>query len=182
MVVLDGWWSEGLHGAAGLTEADMKEVATNYYKLAHSDPDVVAVISFIWSTFETGKGTRDLPQEVLKEHKIIGGLITRKGLSAQPPILTSISSGTPLMKGSLAILYINGANFQDGAVLMFSGPMTGEGPLKFLSSILMRWTGTVDVDAGTYRLRIKNPDGQISNAFTVQVTPAQESSSQSQNR
>ena len=82
VLVMDAHYIQELHGDyAGLTEAGMKDVATSYFNLAASDPDVVALIGYAWpGGFDApnAKGARQLPQSVRDEYERIGKLITGK--------------------------------------------------------------------------------------------------------
>lgn len=82
VLVMDAHYIQEQHGDyAGLTQAGMKNVATSYFNLAASDPDVVAIIGYVWpSGFDApnAKGARELPQSVRDEYERIGKLITRK--------------------------------------------------------------------------------------------------------
>jgi len=82
VLVMDAHYIQALHGDhAGLTQDGMKEVATSYFNLAASDPDVVALIGYAWpSGFDapTAKGARHLPQAVRDEYVRIGKRITHK--------------------------------------------------------------------------------------------------------
>lgn len=82
VLVMDTHYIKEVHGGdAGLTETGMKEVATSYFNLAASDPDVVALIGYVWpGGFDTpnAKGARELPQRVRDEYERIGKLITGK--------------------------------------------------------------------------------------------------------
>lgn len=61
--------------------ARMGVVARNYYTLGANDPDVVAIIGYVWPGGLDGPqelGTRDLPAEARAEHRRIGRAITGK--------------------------------------------------------------------------------------------------------
>jgi hypothetical protein len=55
----------------------MKDVITRYYELARKDEDVSGILNVTWAGAEAKKtlGLRNLPEEVLNEHKRIGRLI-----------------------------------------------------------------------------------------------------------
>ncbi|MBI3035757.1 hypothetical protein HYY71_05540 [Candidatus Woesearchaeota archaeon] len=81
MIVMDGSWYASAHGAAGISQSDMAQVAANYYNLAQSDPDVIAIGTFLWPNGldpADRVGSRSLPQNVKDEHRRIGQLITGK--------------------------------------------------------------------------------------------------------
>lgn len=82
VLVMDAHYIPQMHGTdAGLTEGGMKAVATSYFMLAASDPDVVALIGYVWpGGFDApnAKGARQLPQSVRDEYERIGKLITGK--------------------------------------------------------------------------------------------------------
>ncbi|MEK7603668.1 MAG: hypothetical protein AAB461_00930, partial [Patescibacteria group bacterium] len=77
-IVGDAWWAAGLHGANGITLADTAGVALNYYNFAKNDPDIVALIGFLWASFSEGTGARDLPASTKATYKLIGQSITGK--------------------------------------------------------------------------------------------------------
>ena len=81
VLVLDAHYIASAHGAAGISEADMKAVATSYYDLASSDPEVIALFGYVWpGGFDdpSSRGARELPAEVIDEHRRIGKAITGK--------------------------------------------------------------------------------------------------------
>lgn len=80
MLVMDAQWLP-FYGTAGYPETYMASVATSYYNIANADPDVIAMMGYTWPggmDDPSQKGTRNLPQSVLDEHKRIGKLISRK--------------------------------------------------------------------------------------------------------
>ncbi len=80
MLVMDAQWFP-FYGAAGYPETYMATVATSYYNMAKSDPDVLGMMAYAWPgglDDPAQKGTRDLPQSVIDEHMRIGKLITGK--------------------------------------------------------------------------------------------------------
>ncbi len=77
--VIDGYWSAGVHGANGIEQSEMDQVARNYYEIARADPDAIGLGVFIWDAFASHVlGTRDLPENVLREHIRIGAAISGK--------------------------------------------------------------------------------------------------------
>lgn len=79
-LAMDAQWLP-FYGAEGFSESYMASVATSYYNLASSDPDVIAIIGYTWAGgFDSPqqKGVRELPSNVLAEHMRIGKLITGK--------------------------------------------------------------------------------------------------------
>ena len=70
---------------------------------------------------------------------------------------------------------ITGSNFQNGATLTFDPP-TGSNinstasKLTFVSSSQLTYLFTPANDAGTWTVRVNNPDGQTSSAFGFTVT------------
>ncbi len=77
---MDAQWLP-FYGEAGLPPEAIKTVATNYYGLAKSDPDVVGLIGYLWPSKlddENQIGARELPASVINEHIRIGKAITRK--------------------------------------------------------------------------------------------------------
>ena len=82
VLVLDAHFISFLHlGIGGITELEMKDVATSYYNLAQSDPDVVGLFGYFWAGgFDdpSAKGARELPQNAKDEYVRIGKIITGK--------------------------------------------------------------------------------------------------------
>lgn len=73
-LIMDGQHTP-IHLRAGLKEGDMAEVAYNYLALAKSRTDISAVMVYTWAggiDNNEEKGVRDLPQNVIEAHKIIG--------------------------------------------------------------------------------------------------------------
>ncbi len=80
VLVMDAQWLP-FYSDAGYSESDMAAVATSYYDLAVSDPEVIGIIGYLWPgglDDPRQKGTRNLPQGVIDEHRRIGKLIARK--------------------------------------------------------------------------------------------------------
>lgn len=80
LLVMDAQWLP-FYGDAGYLPRRMKSVATRYYSLAKSDPDIVGIIGYLWpSGFDHRNqlGARHLPVKVIDEHVRIGKLITGK--------------------------------------------------------------------------------------------------------
>ena len=80
VLVMDAQWLP-FYGDAGYTESYMATVATSYYKLAQSDPEVIGIIGYLWPgglDNTQQQGARNLPQNVIDEHMRIGKLITGK--------------------------------------------------------------------------------------------------------
>ena len=82
VLVLDAHFISFLHlDLGGITELEMKDVATSYYDLAQSEPDVVAILSYFWpSGFDNSSsiGARELPQNAKNEYIRIGKKISGK--------------------------------------------------------------------------------------------------------
>jgi len=82
VLVLDAHFISFLHlDIGGIPELEMKEVATSYYNLAQSDPDVVCLLGYFWpGGFDdpSAKGARELPQNAKDEYIRIGKIISGK--------------------------------------------------------------------------------------------------------
>jgi hypothetical protein len=79
-VVFESRWLPA-YGRAGYPPDAMGAVAASYHRLAVSDPEVIALIGYLWPGGLDGKtqlGARQLPAEVLREHHRIGHAITGK--------------------------------------------------------------------------------------------------------
>lgn len=80
MLVMDAQWLP-FYGEAGYPESYMANVATSYYNIAKADPEIIAILGYTWpGGFGSPgqKGTRNLPQNVIDEHKRIGKIMTGK--------------------------------------------------------------------------------------------------------
>lgn len=69
-----------IHEAAGLSEADMADVARNYLRLAQSRNDVIGLFGYTWAGGIDGnyeKGVRDMPENVQAAHREIGREIVK---------------------------------------------------------------------------------------------------------
>lgn len=80
LLVMDAQWLP-FYGEAGYLPRRMKAVASRYYHLAKSDPDIVGIIGYLWpGGFDdrAQMGARHLPSKVIDEHVRIGKLITGK--------------------------------------------------------------------------------------------------------
>ncbi len=82
ILVMDTHYIPAFHGVfAGISQEEMKEVATNYFNLAISEPKTIAIIGYTWpSGFDTADmlGARELEHETKAEYQRIGKLITGK--------------------------------------------------------------------------------------------------------
>lgn len=72
-----------LAGRAGVRPADMGAPAASSYRVAASDPDVVALIGYLWpggiDPAHPGElGARDLPDNVWQIYRQIGRQIIKK--------------------------------------------------------------------------------------------------------
>lgn len=80
VLVMDAQWLP-FYGEAGYSESDMASVATSYFNLAQSDPEIIGILGYLWpGGFDDPrqKGARNLPQSVIDEHRRIGELVTGK--------------------------------------------------------------------------------------------------------
>ena len=93
ILVMDSQWDSNIHG--NFSEAGMASVAEKYYRLAASDPAVVALLGFIWPGIDNGghvwKGARNLPTVVRNKYQEIGRSITGKSGVA----VTTVPTTTP---------------------------------------------------------------------------------------
>jgi len=82
VIVLDAHYISSVHGdIGGIIETDMASIATSYYNLSKSEPDVVALLGYFWPggfDHPLAKGARGLPQNAKDEYTRIGKLITGK--------------------------------------------------------------------------------------------------------
>lgn len=79
-VVFESQWLPA-YGPAGYPPAAMGAVAASYHRLAAEDPEVVALIGYLWPGGLDGAthlGGRQLPEAALQEHRRIGAAITGK--------------------------------------------------------------------------------------------------------
>ena len=80
VVVMEGQWLPAYDGQ-GVDPGLMATVAQRYFALAESDPEVVAMVGYLWPGGVAGpshRGTRNLPPGVIGEHLRLGKAITRK--------------------------------------------------------------------------------------------------------
>lgn len=78
VLVMDASYTP-VHAAAGLSEADMADVARGYERLARSRTDVSMLLAYTWAGGIDGldeRGVRDLPDVVAQAHREIGLGIT----------------------------------------------------------------------------------------------------------
>ena len=82
--VLDANWDTGIHGYLGWPKWFLRHVARNTYEWAAQQPEIVALIPFLWDSPDPDDsdgsvflGTVDLPQGVKEEHAAIGAAIVR---------------------------------------------------------------------------------------------------------
>ena len=80
VVVMEGQWLPAYDGQ-GVDPGLMATVAQRYFALAESDPEVVAMVGYLWPGGVAGPGhlgSRNLPASVITEHMRLGKAITRK--------------------------------------------------------------------------------------------------------
>lgn len=82
VVVMDTHYIPWAHGGfGGISQIEMKDVATNYFNLACKEPLTIAIIGYTWpSGFDSGDmiGARELDTPTKVEYQRIGKLITKK--------------------------------------------------------------------------------------------------------
>lgn len=82
VVIMDSHYIPWAHGDFGNIQLyEMKEVATNYYELALSEPSTIAIFGYYWPNsfeFPEAIGARGMPQNVLEEYIKIGKKVTGK--------------------------------------------------------------------------------------------------------
>lgn len=78
VIIGDVWWGANRHGLKGISQEDMAKVALNYYYFASRDPEVVALLGFLWPSFPEGVGARELPLGVINTWRQIGKFISGK--------------------------------------------------------------------------------------------------------
>lgn len=76
--VLDGYWDPGLHPQRLYDESALRQVASDWYDLAHADADAVLLGVVAWYGGGAVKGSQNLSCYVLTEHVLIGQAITGK--------------------------------------------------------------------------------------------------------
>ena len=67
-----------IHESAGLSQADMADVARAYGRLALSRPDVVGMLGYTWAggiDNNQERGVRDMPQAVIDAHHEVGRML-----------------------------------------------------------------------------------------------------------
>ena len=80
VVVMEGQWLPAYDGQ-GVDAGLMATVAQRYVALANSDPEVLAMVGYLWPGGVAGpghRGSRNLPPAVISEHMRLGKAITRK--------------------------------------------------------------------------------------------------------
>ena len=91
------------------------------------------------------------------------------------PSISGVLPGSYPGSGVNQPMTITGSNFQNGVTLTFDPP-TGSNinstasKLTFVSSSQLTYLFTPANDAGTWTVRVNNPDGQSSSAFGFTVT------------
>ena len=78
VIVASTQWLPFYQTDAGVSPSDIGAVAYNYYKLASSDPDVIALIGYLWPgglDDHEQLGARNLPNNVLLILEQIGQLV-----------------------------------------------------------------------------------------------------------
>ena len=79
VLVADTQWLP-MYGSAGVKPEDMAWIISRYYQLAATDPDVIALIGYVWPGGLDGAeqlGARSLPKNALDLFKEIGAQIIR---------------------------------------------------------------------------------------------------------
>lgn len=89
-----------------------------------------------------------------------------------PPSLTSVAPSTITLLEPFSLSFL-GSGFRPGAAVQVSSPASSETPLTFVSPAELQASGTLGHDAptGDFTVRIKNPDGQVSEARALRIEP-----------
>ncbi|HKO55422.1 MAG TPA: hypothetical protein VJ276_06050 [Thermoanaerobaculia bacterium] len=102
LYVMDGFWDDA-HATAFGTISEMKNVAREYYDLAHNDPQAILLGVYSWPQAPDWTTSRDFPCYVLSEHRDIGREITlktRTRLSSPTGKLENIYDGSGTLIGN----------------------------------------------------------------------------------
>lgn len=81
VLVMDAHFIKLAHATSGIGKSDLDFIARSYYNIANSNTRVAAMIAYFWPSGFDSKdaiGARNLPANVLNEHKRIGRAITGK--------------------------------------------------------------------------------------------------------
>lgn len=81
VLIMDSFYSPLLHGQFGISESDMGRIAAGYYSLAVAEPDVVAVIGYVWPGGFDGpeaKGARQFSAAVQRVYREMGKRILNR--------------------------------------------------------------------------------------------------------
>ena len=98
---MDAWFSPTYHAGLGSINA-MGPLAQEYYRLAQTDPDAVALGITSWVNIEDGIGTKYFPCSVVAEHVRIGREITgrpRAQTGQAFGVLENVAHGTGVATG-----------------------------------------------------------------------------------
>lgn len=81
---MDAWWLPGFHDVALGDISAMGPLAQEYYRVAQSDSQAVALGVTSWMDLEGGIGSQSFPCSVLQQHVAIGRAITQKTRGSAP--------------------------------------------------------------------------------------------------
>ncbi|MFN0141780.1 MAG: FG-GAP-like repeat-containing protein, partial [Pyrinomonadaceae bacterium] len=97
-------------------------------------------------------------------------------VTAQTPVISSISPSSPLASNSDQNIAVSGNNFQAGMTVTVFFPGGGSGTLsgsQLLNVTPISFTMVVTLNlSGTYGIRINNPSGLVSGTFNFMVRPS----------
>lgn len=160
---------DGEYFNLNLSEDELIAMADRNFQLALTEPLVIGIIPWLWSGGYP-KQIRELPRLKNKYIEIGRAIRENRMPSMAGPVLTlvypsAITAGRPFT------LILSGENFQIGSLLEASGDGVNysQFPLRFVSSSDVRVDSDGNHPLGTFVLRIRNPDGRVSNTRTVVV-------------
>jgi len=175
-----------------LTVASGQTVSVSFSAARSSAASGLTIASYKWSingtqvstssdfSFSLGAGTQQIYLQVTDSAGgtgAVGATIVITTQQASAPVISSISpSSRPYPAGTFD-LTINGSNFDSGAVDMVYTPSNsymGSGVIKSRTATQIVVTESMGNTApGTYTVKVKNSDGQLSNGLTLLIEQQQ---------
>jgi hypothetical protein len=99
--------------------------------------------------------------------------VTAQGADTPRPTIAGLSPSSPPQSTASQMVVVAGSNFQAGLTAVLTGPTgttttLGGSAIDSVTQTLFHLTATL-ADAGSYKLRVSNPSGQMSEPWTFTV-------------
>ncbi len=180
VIIMDAQFLPDYYGL-GWTPDTMKTVAANYYNLAASDSDVIAMVGYLWpGGLDTPAqlGARELPQTVQDEYVRIGQLIINQDDQSLPVELVSFTAISS--DGRITLRWATESELNNAAFLIergtderhftLFGEVHGQGSKNSRTDYTFTDTSVVNSSTYFYRLADRSRSGKITYHSVISAT------------